>query len=129
MDAATEAAYEAMFVGNRVRVRPVADAIVVAEGLDGVDDRVGDDVTISATRLYMALATPERQFGLFFPASGRRLTLRLRLEGTVAPSGRLQSTADRAPEGRFDTVAHLAHPDHVDGDLVAALRAAYRLAR
>lgn len=123
MDAATEAAYEAMFVGNRVRVRPVADAIV-----DAVE-ALGDDVTISATRLYMALATPERQFGLFFPASGRRLTLRLRLEGTVAPSGRLQSTADRAPEGRFDTVAHLAHPDHVDGDLVAALRAAYRLAR
>ena len=122
MDAATEAAYEAMFVGTRVRVRPVADALV-----DAVEE-LGGDVTITATRLYMAMATRERQFGLFFPASGRRLTLRLRGEGAIAPTGRLRSTADRAPEGRFDVVAYLSHPDHVDADLRAALRTAHRLA-
>ncbi len=113
-----EAHYDALYDGTKARMRPVGDALL-AMAID-----LGDDVEIGVTNLYVSMATPDGQFGLFFPASGRRVTLRLRLMGMVKPRGRFQSTADRAPEGRFDMRAYLGHVDHVDKDVRAMLRRA-----
>lgn len=118
LDAEAEARYEALYDGTKARVRPVGDAL-----LDVVMD-LGDDVEVGVTELYVSMATSDGQFGLFFPASGRRVTLRLRLLGMVKPRGRFQSTADRAPEGRFDMRAYLGHVDHVDKDVRSLVRRA-----
>ena len=118
LDPEVEARYEALYEGIKARVRPVGDALL--EMVIGL----GDDVEVGVTNLYVSMATPDGQFGLFFPASGRRVTLRLRLMGMAKPRGRFQSTADRAPEGRFDMRAYLGHVDHVDNDVRAMLRRA-----
>lgn len=124
MDPELEAAYEALYEGNKAKVRPVGDAVLAAA------EELGRDVIIDVTNLYVSLATAKRQFGLFFPASGRRVTVRLRLDGSMPHGrGRLESTAHLDPNGRFDLRAYLAHVDHVDDDLRVAMRKARDLAR
>lgn len=117
------AAYDALYEGKKADVRPVGDALLAAA------QELGGAVRIVVTERHVALAGEQGEFAVFLPSSGRRVTLRLRLLGTVEQTGRFESTAKRAPEGRFDMRAYLAHPDHVDAEVRALMRRARDLAR
>ncbi len=123
MNPEAEAAYEALYDGNKSRVRDVGDALLKAV------ESLGKGVRITVTEQYVAMATDKREFGVFFPASGRRVTLRLQLGGRASGTSRIESTAHQNPNGRFDARAYLAHTDHVDEDLMIALRRARDLAK
>lgn len=117
-----EAAYEALFAGNKRKVLPVGEALL------GMVDELGGPVEVGVARLYVWFATADRQFALFFPASGRRVTLRLRLDGTVPGGGRIDNLADSHPDERFDIRVHLADPAEVDDEIRELLDAARELA-
>lgn len=111
---------DAVYAGKRESLRPVADALIDAVAqVDGATVEVGDD------RVDM-LANGE-VFGIFSASSARRVTLRLRLQGTVGETGRFVSTADKNPNGRYDMQAQLAHPSHVDDEVRAYVRRAAAL--
>lgn len=118
-----DAIYEQLFVGSCRAQEPTGEALLLALA------DLGDDVVVSPTKTYVGFATPRRQFGLFFPASGSRMTLRLRLDGTVRPHGRIQLIAPDAPRVRHDVVLYLAGPDEVDDEVRDLLRRAHDLSR
>lgn len=110
-----DALVEAMFAGDKARLKPIYDAILAACGT------YGSDIEPQPKKAYVSLRR-KRQFGLAQPSTKDRLDLGLNLKG-VAPAGRLEAS------GAFNAmVTHrvrLGCEAEVDAELLGWLRAAY----
>ena len=106
---------DAMFAGDKARLRPIYDAILAACAT------YGQDVEPQPKKGYVSLRR-KRQFGLAQPSTKDRLDLGLNLKG-VAPAGRLEAS------GSFNAmVTHrmrIGAEAEVDAELLGWLRAAY----
>ena len=110
-----EALVEAMFAGEKARLRPAYDALLAA------CRSFGPDIEPQPKKGYVSLRR-KKQFGLAQPSTKDRLDLGLILKG-VAPAGRLEAS------GSFNAmVTHrvrLSSEAEVDAGLLGWLRAAY----
>ena len=110
-----DALVDAMFAGDKTRLRPIYDAILAACAT------YGSDIEPQPKKGYVSLRR-KKQFALAQPSTKDRLDLGLILKG-VAPAGRLEAS------GSFNAmVTHrvrLASEAELDAEVLGWLRAAY----
>jgi len=110
-----DALVEAMFSGEKARLRPIYDQVLAACG------GFGDDVEPQPKKGYVSLRR-KKQFAIAQPSTKDRFDLGLILKG-VAPTGRLEAA------GSFNAmVTHrvrIADLTGLDAELLGWLRAAY----
>jgi hypothetical protein len=99
---------------DRLRMRPILDAIVSAAGMLG-------EVTVQARKTYVSLVSPRRTFARVQAVTRDRVELALRLEG-VEPKGRLKPS--RIHEG-MPVAIPLASAKEFDSEARDWLRRAY----
>ena len=106
---------EAMYAGDKARLKPIHEAILAACA------SFGSDIEPQPKKGYVSLRR-KKQFAIAQPSTKDRFDLGLNLKG-VAPAGRLEAS------GSFNAmVTHrvrLASPAEVDAEVLAWLRAAY----
>ena len=106
---------DAMFAGDKARLRPIYDAILAA------CSTYGSDIEPQPKKGYVSLRR-KKQFGLAQPSTKDRLDLGLNLKG-VAPGGRLEAS------GSFNAMmthrVRLATEADLDAEVLGWLRAAY----